>query len=201
VPDLPTVLSQRGLKWEVEAARLFRAVAEARRTGELVRLLEPVDAERLAGFLDERVVLLEGCDACPSAGGRAVVSVPKERCEVCAGSDIQRAARTFLDACLVNGATRVVIVGGSPKYHRQLRELVQHHRIKLTLVSGVGRRTAKQAKADQEHNDLVLLWGGTLLDHSVSELYGAGPARVLTVPHRGISLMLLRAAEMLSGGA
>lgn len=201
VPDLPTLLSQRGLKGELEAARLFAAVGEARRTGELVRLLEPVDADRMAGFLEERVVLLGGCDACPSAGGRAVVSVPKERCEVCAGSDVQRAVRTFLDVCLVNGATRVVIVGGSPKYHRQLRELVQHHRVKLTLVSGVARRTTKQAKADQEHNDLVILWGGTLLDHSVSELYGDGPARVVTVPHRGISLMLQRAAEIIAGGS
>jgi hypothetical protein len=199
-PAVSEILGKRGLLGELEAANLLRAVADARHTGELLRLLEPVDTDRLEQFLDERVALLGGCDDCPSTGGRAVVRVPRERCEVCGGSDIQRGVRSFVDACLVNGLTRVVVVGGSPKYHRQLRELVQHHRLKLTLVSGKARRTARQAKSDQEHNDLVLLWGGTLLDHSVSALYGDGPARVLTVPHRGISLMLQRAAELLTGG-
>jgi hypothetical protein len=42
--------------------------------------------------------------------------------------------------------------------------------------------------------DVVIIWGGTLLDHAVADLYKDGPARVLRVPHRGIGRMLELAA-------
>jgi len=201
IPRLSDVFTARGVLGELEAARLLEALIEARRIGQLLELLQPSDVARLEAFLDDRVALLGGCDACPSAMGRAVVTVPRERCDVCAGSDIKRAVRMFIDACLVNGATRVLVVGGSPKYHRQLKELVQHHRLTLELVPGNVQRTKKQAASDQSRVALVILWGATILDHSTSALYGDGPARVLRIPHRGIGGMLLRVAGMLNGPA
>jgi hypothetical protein len=117
---------------------------------------------------------------------------------VCQGSDIRRSVRQFVDACLSLGLTRVTVVGGSPKYHRQLKELVQHRRISLTLVPGNVRRTQKQADHDLAASDVVLLWGGTLLDHSTSDLYRSGDrGQVLTIPHRGIARMLQQATHAL----
>ena len=196
---LGVALTGRGLLGEHEAGQALAALVAARRVGPLLRLLEAVDPDALAAFLDDRVVLHCGGEDCPVAPGRAVVRVPKPRCEVCAGSDIRRSVRRFVDACLLTGQRHVLIVGGSPKYHRQLRDLVQHHRLRLELVPGNVRRTARQAQADMARADVVIVWGGTLLDHAVADLYKDGPARVLRVPHRGIGRMLELAAGAIDG--
>ena len=195
-PPLAKLLEDRGLMGADEHRRLFAALSELRLLEQLVKWLEPSDSPSVARVLDERVALLGGCDDCPAAPGRAIVRVPKERCEVCQGSDIRRSVRHFVDACLNLGLTRVTVVGGSPKYHRQLKELVNHRQLSLALVPGNVRRTQKQADHDIAASDVVLLWGGTLLDHSTSELY-RGDKRVLTIPHRGIARMLQQATHAL----
>lgn len=198
-PTLSEVLTKRGLKGRDEVRFLFRAVEEARQLHGLVSWLEPTDVEAVERFLDDRVALLGDCEACPKTPGRAIVRVPKERCEICEGSDIKRAVRRFEDACLIFGLRRVVVVGGSPKYHRQLSELVQHHRLQLDLVPGDVRRTQRQADHDLANADVILLWGATLLDHATSDLYKApGRARVVRIPHRGIGRMLQLAVDALN---
>ena len=194
-PALTALLEDRGLVGTDEASFALRAIGDARLGTSLLGLLEVQDPAATRAWLDERMALLCGRPDCPAPPGRAVVTVPPERCDVCGGSDIRRAVRRFIDACLITGLLRVVIVGGSPRYHRQLSELVTDQRVRLRLIPGDRRRSAKQAKADQEGADVVIVWGGTMLDHSVSELYGTGPARVVRVPHRGIARMLEQAAD------
>ena len=196
--SLGEALRQRGLLGEDEAARLLRGLLDQRRIGPLLQALEVTDPEAFDAYLEERLVLLGGCEACPEAGGRVVIEVPKARCEICEGGDIRRIARGFVDQLLLQGIRSVVIVGGSPRYHRQLRELVQHRQITLHLIPGNVRRTLLQAKADEDRAQLVILWGATLLDHSVSDLYGRGPARLLRIAHRGIGRMLALAGEQLA---
>jgi hypothetical protein len=195
MPSLGEALKERGLLGELEAGKALTALVAARRVGALLSMLEATDGPSLRAFLDDRVVLHCGGEDCPTVPGRAIVTVPKPRCEVCAGSDIQRSVRRFVDACLLTGQRHVLIVGGSPKYHRQLRDLVQHHRLRLELVPGNVRRNARQAQADMARADVVIIWGGTLLDHAVADLYKDGPARVLRIAHRGIGRMLELAAE------
>jgi hypothetical protein len=109
-------------------------------------------------------------------------------------SDIRQAAFTVASACQALGVQRLAVVGGSPPYHSRLRTLFGEA-LDLRLIDGTGRRTLKQARGDVEWADVVIVWGGTLLDHSLSQLYrGEG---VLTIAHRGLAGMLRALAEEL----
>lgn len=191
------IFESRGLMGASEIDVVLRGLGEQREGGALLDLLEVSDPAALEALLEDRVALLCGDPLCAVAPGRAVLRVAPARCDVCGGSDVRRAVRRFQDAALLNGLSRVVIVGGSPQYHRQLRALVNEPRLRLNLVPGDRRRNLQQARADEAGADLVILWGATLLDHSTSELYGRGEGRVLRVPHRGIARMLLQVADAL----
>lgn len=192
------IFEARGLLGDSEIDVVVRGLGEQREGGGLLALLEVADPSALESFLEDRVSLLCGEPACAAPPGRAILKVPPPRCDVCGGSDIRRATRRFQEAALLNGLSRVVIVGGSPQYHRQLKALLTEPRLRLTLVPGDRRRNLRQAQADEAGADLVVLWGATLLDHSTSELYGRGSGRVLRVPHRGIARMLLQVADALA---
>lgn len=185
-------LAARGARGELESKELVGALVRSGRLGALLDAVAPTDSGKFADWLDDSTVLLGSCGACPDVGTRAVLRVPSARCEVCSGSDIRRAGRKLVDACLSHGLTRLTVVGGSPKYHRQLRDIVQHHRLKLRLVPGTVRRTRKQARYDLRGSDVVVVWGPTLLAHSTSELYTnqADQGRLVVVQHRGIGQML-----------
>jgi hypothetical protein len=101
-----------------------------------------------------------------------------------------RAQARFSTACLVRGITRVAFVGGSPPYRKALREGLDP-RLELTFVEGDQRRIPKLPATD-----LVIVWGATELDHTVSEHF----PRALYIPHRGITGMLERAAEQIEKG-
>ena len=186
-----------------EQATVFDGLARQGKLRTFVDQLAPTDAERLTRWLDEHTVLLGDCGDCPGADARAVLRVPRSRCEVCGGSDIRREARRFVDACLNHGTTRVTIVGGSPKYHRQLRELVQHRVLKLRLVPGDARRSLRQARDDLRGSDLVIIWGATVLDHATSAPYTQQRelGRLHTVQQRGITSMLGAVVDHLSSSA
>ena len=188
-------MEARGLVGESELDLVLRALGELHEGASLLGLLSVRDAEALEVWLEDRVAMV--CASCAPAPGRAVLQVPPSRCDVCGGSDIRRAVKRFQDAALLSGLGRIVIVGGSPQYHRQLRALLTDPRITLNLIPGDRRRTSRQVAADEAGADLVIVWGATLLDHSLSQLYGRHGGRVITIPHRGIARMLERAAEAL----
>ncbi len=192
-------LRDRGVWGEAEARQLMAELDTSGRFAELLAGLSPRDPEAFAEWLQEASVLLGDCGACPDSGSRAVLRVPRSRCEVCGGSDIRRVGRRLVDRCLANGILRITIVGGSPKYHRQLRELIQHHRIKLRMVPGRSRRTTRQARDDLRGSDVVVIWAPTLLTHSMSDLYTSqsDEGRIVLIPHRGIATMLQALTEQL----
>ena len=61
------------------------------------------------GFLltPTTLALVCGDPACAPGLGALALTVPRARCEVCGGSDIQRAAHGFIRACQAAGITRV----------------------------------------------------------------------------------------------
>jgi hypothetical protein len=201
-PRLADALRTRGVLGLDEQALVLTGLVKAGKVGALADMLSPVCPDAFAVWLQEHTVLLGDCGSCPAAGVRTVLQVPRSRCEVCGGSDIKREARRFLDACLNHGATRITIVGGSPKYHRQLRELVQHRSIKLRLVPGDSRRSLRQARDDLRGSHLVIVWGGTLLDHATSAPYTQHShlGHLITVHHRGITMMLRSVVDHLESG-
>jgi hypothetical protein len=195
---LADLLRERGCASRDEATMVLRGLL-SRRPDELIDAIELTASEPLARILDERVAFVArdlDVDLGPEC---VIVRVPAERCEITGGSDIQAGFRKFLDACRRAGVRRMTIVGGSPAYRRELDQLAAPHarELKLNLVSGTKRRERKRAEADKRTSDIVVIWGATELDHSVSAVYTQGTGNVLTVRHRGISRMLGQVAEHL----
>ncbi len=188
---LDDALATRGLEKDERSEVLGRAADMG-----LASVLQASDPAALRGWLEDHVDLLCGGEQCPSRSGTIRLKVAAARCDVCRGSDIRRAARGFFDACARANVRRVRLVGGSPSYRRQLESLASEDgRVQLKLISGTRNRETKDARQDQRHSDLVVLWGATILDHAVSGLYDPSRGRVLTVPHRGIARMLELVAE------
>lgn len=145
---------------------------------------------RVAELLDGIFHVTCGAAACAaSAGGReVVVAARREACRVCGGSPnrhaVEEAARVFASL----GIRRVLVVGGSPAVRDELRALAPAA-WELRCVDGTERHTGKEARALAKWADLVAIWGGTELDHRVSEHY-AGGARTVRTVRRGIAALM-----------
>ena len=161
--------------------------------------------ERARALLDDQLYRHCSTPACVDAAtrsGRAPVLVgQRTACASCGGSDNRRAQEALVTAALRAGVRRLVIVGGSPSVREELRDALSG-RLELRLVDGTERRTLAQARLDLEWADLVLLWGGSELDHRVSTLYtGAPPAlrrKLVHTSKRGIAALLEAALVRLS---
>lgn len=198
---LAQLLERRGCRDARERAECIQLVVQAGDVDRFLSVLATADTQALERILDDAVSFVCGRPACrPVAGSKAVVVEP-DRCEVCGGSDLQRAAKKLFDTCVERGLRRIRIIGGSPAYHTQLRDLAASSDVELKLISGIHKRTEKQARADQKHADLVVLWGATLLDHATAGLYDRKRSSVLTVAHRGLAGMLGRLETMLERGS
>lgn len=195
---LAELLSERGLLGDDEHAAAIRALADARRLNELSRLLGASEPAPVAELLSSRLVLHCGREDCPVPVGVSVVRVSLARCEICDGSDTRRAIRRFGEALLLRGVKRLTLVGGSPPYHRILKEHLDA-RVELHLIPGDARHTQTQAQHEQRWAQLIVVWGGTLLDHSVSGHYGGDTPPTIRVPHRGMGRMLDLAREAIDG--
>lgn len=197
VDSLAEVFRSRGLVGEDESVAALRALLDARRFMALQELLEVSDPSAALYLLRSQLALHCGREDCPTPQGLTLLRVSPERCEVCGGSDIRRGLRRFSEALMLEALLRVVIVGGSPSYHRMLRDGVDK-RVDIRLVAGDARRTRSQAQADLSWAQLVIIWGGTILDHKVSELYQDSQARTLRIANRGLSGLLDQATRALT---
>jgi hypothetical protein len=194
------MLTDRGLAPRTEADLFLRAVADAHLGAKLVGLLSTHERSALQAFLDDSLALRGGCPACPDPAGRALMRVVRSRCDLCEGSDMRRRAAELTDALLVAGHNRLVFVGGSPAYYTQLDKLLIDRRIRVTKVPN-GRNIRKEdAKSQLQNSDLIVIWGSTIIDHRVTELYTKQPAdkaRVITIAHRGMTGMMERLTRTL----
>jgi hypothetical protein len=160
--------------------------------------------ERATAELDGRFSLHCSSPACLEAARRsgrmALPAATKALCPHCGGSDNARAARDLVTACASSGVRRLLVVGGSPSVREELRAALGDS-LELRMVDGTERRTQERARGDLEWADLVLLWGGTELDHKVSTHYAHAPAghkgKVVHVARRGIAALLSAAVEHL----
>jgi hypothetical protein len=203
-PTLRQALLERGIEDDAEAAELLLALLD-RHVGELLDALEarPELVERVLArvafvcdrpecqpaFSGEKVGEPGG-----SSKGPVAVRVSAERCEVCGGSDIRVAFDLLLRASRRAGVTRLVVVGGSPAYHTQLRDLSRGTDLKLDLVAGHSKPGKRRARNEAER---VVIWGATILDHGTSAAYEHLGDKLIRVPHRGISRMLREVADAL----
>lgn len=196
---LAELFGKRGCADRDEAIEVMRGLVE-KRPEQLIDAIELSAPEPLAQVLDDRVAFVAHDLDVDLGPDTVIVRVPAARCEITGGSDIRAGFRQFADACQRTQVRRITIVGGSPAYRRELDHLAAAHGdLKLNLVSGTKRRERKRAEADKRTSDIVVIWGATELDHSVSAVYTGEGAPILRVPHRGISRMLDQVTESVRG--
>ena len=203
-PEVPRIslaeaLLARGLGDPDEQAQALAALVSTESARRLMETLETRDIAGLRSALERRLALGCASPGCAAPAGAAVIEVSPARCELCGGSEIQRAATRFIKACEAAGVARVRFVGGSPNYRTQLEALFPR-RGPLTVRTTAGDRRVPlhRSKAQQRSDDLVVIWGATELDHATSGAYRAQFGRVETIAHRGIGRMLDLAAERIT---
>jgi hypothetical protein len=182
----------------LEAASLTRA-GKQRLSTEKVPVAEALLRERF--FLACSSSICQGAlrKARPKAAGLTVPSTAV--CEYCQGSDNHRALLRLAEACARARVRRILVVGGSPALHTELIHM-KPAEWELRLVIGTERRTLDRAKADLDWAQLVLIWGGSELDHKVSTLYTTradAKGKMVSIAKRGIAALFTAAAEHLGG--
>jgi hypothetical protein len=203
--DIDAWLTQEGFDLS-EGRALAREALEA---GGLTRAgksrMSAEKEERARALLNERFYRHCATPACvtvAAGSGRVPVrTAHRTACASCGGSDNRRAEEALVAACQRAGIRRLAIVGGSPSVREELRDALSG-RLELRLVDGTERRTLAQARLDLDWSDLVLLWGGSELDHRVSTLYTGAPAalrrKLVHTSKRGIAALLEAAIVHLS---
>jgi hypothetical protein len=189
-----TTSDQAQARAALEARGLTRA-GKARISDEkLLRVRQALDAD---------FAVLCGNPLCAAAvaRGRLVIrATPLTLCAHCGGSDNKKAFLRLEALAARARVSKLVIVGGSPSVREELRALSPAS-WQLRLVDGTERRTSTQAAADLEWADLVMVWGGSELDHKVSKLYTDAPPplrkKIIQLAKRGVAALLHAAADHL----
>jgi hypothetical protein len=145
-------------------------------------------------LLKKRLVLQ--CPQCPNDGHRE--SVPADApgdCETCGGSVNRGAMNRVWAALRRRGIQRLIVVGGGPGAHAELREH-QPEDIELRIIPGDGNENEKSARTNIQWADLVVIWGGTILSHRVSRVYsdvrGAEREKIVSLQRRGVAALAQR---------
>ena len=95
--------------------------------------------ERASAALESafaRVCVRAECRDRVQADDRRIVTVQREHCEVCGGSNNQAAVRTMVRACGQAGVRRIIVVGGTPNGWASLRRLTSGSSLELRFVDG-----------------------------------------------------------------
>lgn len=203
--DIDAWLSSEGFDLPTGRALAREALETAGLTRTGKTRMSAVKEDRARSLLDAQLYRHCATPACVAAAARSgrtpVLTAHRNACASCGGSDNRRAEEALVSACQRAGIRRVAIVGGSPSVREELRDALSA-RLELRLVDGTERRTLAQARLDLDWADLVLLWGGSELDHRVSTLYtGAPPAlrrKLVHASKRGIAALLESAVVHLS---
>ena len=190
--SIDEVLEERGFR-DAEARRRARAaLVDAGLTQPHKQRIAAGKLERVHAVLAARFAIVCARAECrrQAPSDREVVDAGRSTdCSICGGGANQPAIDRAIAALGQRGLRRVVVVGGSPSTHEELRALVRD-RLELRLVSGTDRRTGRDAGADLAWADVIAVWAGTELDHKVSQLYTAARDRkVVTCGRRGIAAL------------
>ncbi len=197
---LAAALLARGIVSMSEQAQALGLLMAGESAARLLELLETRDPDALVSVLERRLALVCGDSGCAPEVGAAALQVEPARCEVCGGSDIQRAAHGFERACAAANIVRVRFVGGSPNYRTKLAALFPAGGpLNVHTTLGDKRVRLNRSRSQQRGDDLVIIWGATELDHATSGAYRAEYGRTEVIAHRGIGRMLELAAARIGG--
>lgn len=128
------------------------------------------------------------CERVLASSGREVIEVDAPFCEVCRGSEGERALLEMADALVAAGRPRLLILGGSPGSRTYIRDTLRGRPIHLELLEGDRPTGEKRARELSAGADVIVIWGGTILDHKVSQPFvdfGEFSGKRITVAQRG----------------
>lgn len=94
-------------------------------------------------------------------------------CRLCGGTAARRALEEMAAVCARAGVSRILVVGGSPPSHKELKKL-KPPGLEFKLVEGTLSRDKQRAVADLKWCDVAVIWAGTILSHGVSTPYMKG---------------------------
>ncbi len=132
-------------------------------------------------------------DLVAGEGGRRMLLVERDACEVCQGSADRKALSELAQAMGKRGLSRVVVLGGTNRKASRIRELTPAA-IEWRFVDGLKRISSKEAASDLDWGDVVVIWATTPLLHRVSNLFARGP-RTITAPTTGIAALAKEVAK------
>jgi hypothetical protein len=143
--------------------------------------------------------LVRAC--CPECAALSAASRPRREpvrttpaaCEICLGSNNRRAALACARVLKKQRVRSLLIVGGTPKLHHELRDLMRDGPA-LEFVDGtLASLSQKEADHHLKRAQFVVIWASTPLRHAVSNLYGdehlPEGVRSITVNRRGIEAL------------
>lgn len=205
VLHIDTLLKEHGFE-RVASLQAARAVLiEAGLTNARKQNIAADKRDRVIEVIEARIARYCGqatCLALLEEDGRRPVEVASKSCEVCGGSDIARSVNQMAVDLVAAKRPRLLVVGGSPNAHTQLRTSLTGTGVELETVVGDRPTGAKRAKEMAERADVVVIWANTILDHKVSSVFtGVAPGRTFTCARRSVSALAQEVSRHVRGGA
>ena len=186
-----------------QVARL--ALIEAGLTNDRKQNMAASKREAAVAAIEERIARVCSAEACRNAldaGGRRVVEVASEGCEVCCGSDIARNVQQMAQDLVAAGRTRLLVIGGSPNARTTLRNALRGSAVEIEFVEGDRPTGARRAKDLAERADVVAIWANTMLDHKVSQPFAtAAPEKTFTCARRSVAALADEVSRHVRGKA
>lgn len=136
----------------------------------------PENAETLKSALENKVHLCCGHTTCldllkKEYGKQKIIGTKEPQvCSLCRGSATRRGLTQMAFHCGEKGIKRILIVGGAPASHSELKN-DSPAGLEFRLIEGDVSRDKQRAAADLQWCDVVVVWASTILGHEVSNLY------------------------------
>lgn len=162
-----TLLARQGLQGQ-RAVEAF-GLALAQQPERLLTALSTDDEALFARV--QPVCAVVACRTVATFNGWHPVAAGAQDCAVCRGSDNRRWFRLMAARLKRARCERVLIVGGGPGSHADLRRLLRDaDHLDVQIVDGEKSLDARRAKALVNGVDVVAFWASTILPHSVSDM-------------------------------
>ena len=130
------------------------------------------------------------CQREADASGRPALLVDDAYCRATGHQPREHLLAEVAEALNALGCRNLLLVGGSPRYERELSKVAPPS-LSLRFVDGKRKRDERAHQKHKAWADLIVIWGSTILDHAVSQHFVNGrDGWVITVPGRGIEAML-----------
>ncbi len=197
--DIDALLQSQGFDTPAARRRAREVLEEASLTRTGKTRISREKKPRVLTLLTER--LARACAACHSADlintaalpDAEIVEVTPRACPICGGTESLRSVKQLARAMAAAGLRRLLIVGGTPVQHEEIRRLFAKNGIELRLVDGTSNSHSQpEARGNLKWADVCAIWGPTPLHHKVSTLYSSDKASALRVmvAQRGLASLL-----------